>query len=105
MLMDEQQIYEIEDGVRRAKAAWLSGHEQIAARIRSGLVFAVPIRNLRSPHKVSIDISGIGGLRWDRVLRATKAGIPLPPIDILPGTRGKSIEEVSVPDNELDLFR
>ena len=48
--MDEQ-LYEIQEGVRRTKAAWLCGQETIAAQINSGLVFSIPLRNLRSPQK------------------------------------------------------
>jgi len=78
--MDEQ-LYEIQEGVRRTKAAWLCGHETIAAQVNGGAVFFVPPRCLRSPHKDEIDVSGLGG------------------------TRGKAIEEVRVPQDELDLFR
>ena len=102
--MDEE-LYEIREGVRRAKAAWLCGQETISAQINGGSVFSVPIRNLRSPHKEEIDVSGVGGFRWERVLRGTRAGDVLPPIEILPGTRGKTIEEVRVLLDELDLFR
>jgi len=102
--MDEQ-LYEIQEGVRRAKAAWLCGRETIAAQVRSGPVFLVPLRCLRSPHKDEIDVSGLGGMRWDRVLRGTRFGTLLPPIEVLPGSRGKTIEEVRVPQDELDLFR
>lgn len=102
--MDEP-LYEIQEGVRRAKAAWLCGQETLAAQINGGPVFAVPIRALRSPHKEEIDVAGLGGLRWDRVLRGTRAGADLPPIEVLPGVRGKTIEEVRVPQNEIDMFR
>lgn len=102
--MDEQ-LYEIQEGVRRAKAAWLCGHETIEAQMNGGPVFSVPLRCLRSPHKDAIDISGLGGMRWDRVLRGTRSGATLPPIEVLPGARGKTIEEVRVPQDELDMFR
>ena len=102
--MDEQ-LYEIQDGVRRAKAAWLCGRETIEAQINGGPIFPVPFRCLRSPHKDEIDVSGLGGMRWERVLRGTRSGATLPPIEILPGARGKTIEEVRVSQDELDLFR
>lgn len=102
--MDEQ-LYEIQEGVRRAKAAWLCGRETIEAQVSGGPIFSVSLRSLRSPHKDEIDISGLGGMRWDRVLRGTRSGTALPPIEILPGARGKTIEEVRVPQDELDLFR
>ncbi len=100
-----EQLYEIVEGVRRAKAAWLCGRETIEAQISGGPVFSIPIRSLRSPHKDEIDVSGLGGMRWDRVLRGTRAGLPLPPIEVVLGSRGKTIEEVRVPQDELDLFR
>ena len=59
--MDEQ-LYEIQDGVRRAKAAWLCGRETIEAQINGGPIFPVPFRCLRSPHKDEIDVSGLGGI-------------------------------------------
>lgn len=102
--MDEQ-IYEIQEGVRRAKAAWLCGQNAIQAQVNGGATFSVPLKNLRSPHKDEIDVSGVSGYRWQRVLRGTRAGDMLPPIEILPGTYGKTIEEVRVLLDELDLFR
>lgn len=102
--MDEQ-LYNIQKGVRRAKAAWLCGRETTKAQISGGPVFSVPLSCLRSPHKDEIDTSGLGGMRWDRVLRGTRSGAFLPPIEVLPGARGKTIEEVRVPQDELDLFR
>lgn len=103
--MDEQ-LYEIQEGVRRAKAAWLCGHETIEAQMNGGPVFSVPppaafVRRTKD----AIDISGLGGMRWDRVLRGTRSGATLPPIEVLPGARGKTIEEVRVPQDELDMFR
>ena len=102
--MDEQ-LYQIQEGVRRAKAAWLCGQETIQAQVNGGVIFFVPLKNLRSPHKDEIDVSGVSGYRWQRVLRGTRAGDMLPPIEVLPGTSGKTIEEVEVLLNELDLFR
>ena len=103
--MDKHQTYEVHGGVRRAKAAWLCGRETIEAQINGGQVFSIPVKDLRSPYKDSIDVSGISGMRWERVLRATQTGRPLPPIEVVPGSRGTTIEEVSVPQNELYLFR
>jgi len=79
----DQQLYEIQEGVRRAKAAWLCGQETINAQINAGPVFSVPICNLRSQHKDEIDISDPGGYRWERVLRGTRLGAALPPIEVL----------------------
>lgn len=48
--MDEQ-LYEIQDGVRRAKAAWLCGYETIPAQIGDeGPFVSLPLKVLRSPH-------------------------------------------------------
>ena len=47
--MDKQR-YEIREGVRRAKAAWLCGHETIRARIgNSDDVVEVLVESLLSP--------------------------------------------------------
>lgn len=103
--MDDAQIYEIRDGVRRAKAAQLCGREMVDAQIGGiGPVLQVPLETLRSP-KDRIDPAGLGGMRWDAVYRATQAGKPLPPIEIMPGAFGVPIEKVSVPQDELEMFR
>lgn len=102
--MDEQ-LYEIQEGVRRAKAAWLCGQKAIQAQVNGGAIFSVSLRSSRSPHKDEIAISGMSGFRWQRVLRGTRAGDTLPPIEVLPGSHGKTIEEVRVLLDELDLFR
>lgn len=47
--MDEQ-LYEIQEGVRRSKAAWLCGHKTILAQVDGlGEIVSVPLRCLRSP--------------------------------------------------------
>ncbi|MBC8143497.1 MAG: hypothetical protein H7Y38_18870 [Armatimonadetes bacterium] len=98
-------IYEILEGVRRTKAAYVCGRETIAAQVNGvGAVIAVPIRNLRSPKDV-IETSGVRGLAWERILRATRADVVLPPIEITPGNRGIPIADVSVVENELDAIR
>jgi hypothetical protein len=74
-------------------------------QINGGPLFSVSLRCLRSPHKDEIDVSGLGGMRWEQVLRGTRSGAALPPIEVLPGARGKTIEDVRVPQDELDLFR
>jgi len=86
--MDEQ-IYEIQEGVRRAKAAWLCGRETIEVQINGGPIFSVSLRCLRSPHKDEIDVSGLGGMRWERVLHGTRSGAALPPIEALRGRAAK----------------
>ena len=104
--MSEETIYETRDGVRRAKAAWLCGRESISAQIRAiGEVIEVSLANLRSLEKDEISLEGMSGFRWQRTLRGTQAGLILPPIIIELGTRGVTIEEVKVPDDEFNLFR
>ncbi len=98
-------IYEILEGVRRTKAAYVCGRKYIAAQVNGvGPVIDIPIGNLRSP-KDEIETIGVRGLAWGRILRATRAGQPLPPIEITPGERGIPIAEVAVVEDELDAIR
>lgn len=102
--MDEQ-LYEIQEGVRRAKAAWRCGHERIAARIDGGgEIIQVPIASLLSP-KPSIEDKGPRGASWGVIYRMTQRGQELPPITIIPGDFGTPIAEVEVAEDELELFR
>lgn len=102
--MDEQS-YEIDEGVRRAKAAWLCGHETIAAQIDGlGEVIQVLISALLSP-KTRIEDNGPRGGSWGTIYRMTQRGAALPPIIINPGTLGTPIAEVEVEADELELFR
>jgi hypothetical protein len=95
--------YEIMDGVRRAKAAHLAGHQQVWARLYSKTTgslikeFEVSIEDLLSPHKHSIKrISPADEIRWQRVEQgATKTPLPFPPIEIVEGTRGIKIEDIT----------
>ena len=105
LAMEGEQNYEILDGVRRAKAAELSGHSTIPVKLNGvGEEFLVPLRNLYSPKSV-IDTSGVRGLDWYKILRATKRGQILPAIEVAIGSRGIPIEKVSVPDDDISLFR
>ena len=102
--MDDQ-LYEIEAGVRRAKAAWLCGHDTIAARIGGiGEVVQVAIKNLRSP-KMVIEDGGPRGASWGVIYCMTRRGQELPPIDVVPGNFGTPIADVEVQADELELFR
>ncbi len=103
--MDEQ-LYEIQDGVRRAKAAWLCGHETIPAQIGDDAqVFDLPLTNLRSPHKDVIDTNGPRGADWSKTYRAAQRGEKPPPILVELGNQGPNIEQVKVEEDELDAFR
>lgn len=90
--------YKINDGVRRAKAADLAGHDTIWARVGRNVVERkVPIRALRSP-KTEIDLRPRGEReRWESV-KAGMAKEPdlFPPIDVVPSADGVPIEDVRV---------
>ena len=102
--MDEQSS-RIDEGVRRAKAAWLCGQETIAAQINGlGEVIQVPLAALLSL-KERIEDRGPRGGTWGVIYRMTQRGIALPPIVINPGTVGTPIAEVEVQADELELFR
>ena len=99
-------LYEIQDGVRRAKAAWLCGRETIPAQVGGrGPVYEVALNNLRSPHKDLIDAKGVRGIDWGITYRATQRGERPPPIRVLPGSLGPTLEEVRVEEDDLDAFR
>ena len=103
--MDEQ-TYEIQDGVRRVKAAWLCGNETIPAQIGDDLqVVTLLLTSLRSPHKDFIDTSGPRGADWGLTYRAAQRGEIPPPILVELGERGLMIEQVKVEEDELDAFR
>ena len=102
--MDEQ-LYEIREGVRRAKAAWLCGRETILAEIdgRGGIV-SIPVQSLRSPRTIIEDF-GPRGADWGLVYRGTQRGDILPPIVVAAGANGIPIADVEVQADELELFR
>jgi hypothetical protein len=101
----DQQLYEIQDGVRRAKAAWLCGLETIEAQIDGrGEVITIPLIWLRSP-KAAIEDYGSRGADWGVIYRATQRGARLPPIVIVAGLQGTPIADVEVQADELELFR
>jgi len=59
-----EQLYEIVEGVRRAKAAWRCGHETITARLDElGEVMQAPLSSLLSP-KPLIEDNGPRGGSW-----------------------------------------
>jgi hypothetical protein len=92
--------FEIVDGVRRAKAAELAGQTSIRANVEVGgrvvETLDVPLSSLRSPFKSAIDITSNPGTmgRFQNILNGTRAGDPLPPITVQPGTRGPSIFDI-----------
>ena len=102
--MDEQ-LYEIHEGVKRAKAALRGGRETISAQIDGiGEILQVPLASLLSP-KLTIEDNGPRGGDWGVIYRMTQRGEYLPPIVVLPGTRGIPLADVEVEEDELELFR
>ena len=90
----QEHLYEISDGVRRAKAAQMLGKEIINVMDNSGKTFEVPIKNLRSPYKKFIDISTMENLqRFNNVYELTKIK-ELLPIYVNKGNRGIPINEI-----------
>jgi hypothetical protein len=98
-------IYEILDGVRRSKAALLCGRETIAAQENGvGPEIHVPLHALRSP-KDEIDATGVRGLSWGKILRATQNDVSLPPVEVQKGTRGIPLADVVIVGDDFDAFR
>ena len=91
------QTYEITDGVRRAKAAELAGHDTIWTQVGASTTEQrVPIKSLLSP-KDEIDARGLGSERWLSVKRGmSQEPDLLPPIHVVPGTKGAPIHQVKV---------
>lgn len=94
-------LYEITDGVRRAKAAWLAGDRTIRANFYDEddqFLFAadIELKDLRSPNRSSIACnSSKEELRWRKVeAAAMQKPSPLPPIDVVRGSRGVPIEQI-----------
>jgi hypothetical protein len=99
-----QPVFEINDGVRRAKAAHLAGRKRIPANV--GGTFAVeeiPVEQLRSsPIKPVIDISSPREeARWKHVLQGIIGGSRIRPIHVMKVTasRGLPIRDVQVVKN------
>lgn len=100
----DETLYEINDGVRRAKAAELAGRRDLPATVDGAdAVRQVPVDALRVPRgnafKHVIDISTESAEeRWlDAYVRA-KAGETPPPVDVrtTPNSNGVAIRDVPV---------
>ena len=97
-------LYEINDGIRRAKAAEFFGKASIPATVDGGgEVRFVPIGQLRVPRanvaKHSLDITDERAEeRWLDTFVRTMNGEAMPPIDIrtAPNSQGLPINEVRV---------
>lgn len=91
-----KEIFEIADGVRRVKAAEMCGQSSVKAMNNAGKVFEVPIKNLRSPFKSSIDVSTpMNQARFSRILNGIRNGDQLPPIYVNSGNRGISVFKIT----------
>jgi hypothetical protein len=92
-------MYEIIDGVRRAKAAEIAGRTGIEAEVHmAGRIVrreTIPLDALRSP-KEAISTAEAGLDRWLDTLRKTLSGSKPPPIQVTPGTRGTPIPNVRI---------
>jgi hypothetical protein len=101
----DKQLYEIQDGVRRAKAASRCRRETIAALINEDTeIVQIPLAVLLSP-KTRIEDSGPRGASWGVIYRMTQRNEELPPIVIVPGSFGIPVADVEVAEDELELFR
>jgi hypothetical protein len=94
-------VYRVMDGVRRSKAAYLSGHTKIQAEVvePNGQCLgegAIPVDALRSPKAVIRRITPADETRWNRaVAGAGQAVLPYPPITVQPcDEQGTRIEDV-----------
>lgn len=93
--------FRIIDGVRRAKAAEVSGRTTIAAEIEGGggKVSDVSIDALRSPKEVVETGDATSAMRWERALRESRENSAAP-IRVRPGSSGTPIKDVKVEGGE-----
>jgi len=90
---EAEQLYEIGDGIRRAKAMQLAGHKTIQAQLNSGEIITIQIKNLRSFLKTSLP----NDLRFKKVLDSFMSGAKQEaPIYVNPGGRGVPVSEINV---------
>jgi hypothetical protein len=97
-------VYEINDGVRRSKAAMLAGKQRIPANVgASSSVQQIPLDLIRSsPIKPVIDItSPREEARWRDILSGVIGGKPIRPIHVrkMASSRGLPIRDVRVVKN------
>jgi hypothetical protein len=94
----QNQTYEVGDGVRRVKAAWLLGKENIMAEDYTGRQFEVPIKDLRFNVRdhVNYNLDTRNSIyRFDRIYYGIKFGNTIPSIYVSPGSRGVDIYNVN----------
>ena len=93
--------YRIIDGVRRAKAAFLAGHDTIPATVRDSAGFELgdcelPVDSLLSARETIPRKSQADGFRWKRAVAGANVW-PLthPPIIVIPVARGWPLADVT----------
>ena len=92
--------FEIVDGVRRSRAAYDAGQETIPGVVQdnngtTGPVQDIPVGDLQSPEKDTIDIGTPGAqARWRSVVEGTAEGADFPPITVREGNNGTPIGKV-----------
>ncbi len=95
-------MFEILNGVRRAKAAELHGVTFVVAKVydtdgRLVELRDVPLTDLRSPKAVlDLTASALEAIRFRRLQSLLFAGIVLDPIEVTPGATGTPIPDVMV---------
>lgn len=95
-------LFEILDGVRRARAYQLVGIAVIRAQVQHadgslGPIVEIPISDLRSPFKSTIDVSTAANhARFWQIWGVAQRGQggSLPPIIVQPGARGARVQDL-----------
>ena len=93
------ELYVIDDGVRRAKAAQLAGRDTVPVEIGQPPETQIPIARLRS-RKRNIELNNADDkARWEQIIKEYRPGGEpdlLPPIQARPGTDGIPIKDVTI---------
>ncbi|MDO4728761.1 MAG: RHS repeat-associated core domain-containing protein [Bacteroidota bacterium] len=91
-IIDESQLYEIGDGVRRAKILESLGEKSVLAEDNSGRIFEVPVKNLRSNFKRTLPYDK----RYQQLFKTIKYEGQKFPIYVSPGNKGIPINKVKL---------
>lgn len=92
-----EETFVIRDGVRRAKAAWLVGHDEIWATVEGETTERkIPLSSIRST-KTAIDVNEKLGTRWQSIVEWMSIEPDLfEPIRLMRGDRGVLIADVEL---------